>query len=53
MPIRCLSFVEYGDTGWGRHPQKAHNPTRDDVAAALPLPAGTVPQQHQEPHARG
>jgi len=35
MPIRCLSFVEYGETGWGWHLEKIRNPTWDDVVAAV------------------
>lgn len=35
MPIRCLSCVEYGETGWGWHIEKIRNPTMDDVVAAV------------------
>ena len=35
MPIRCLSFVEYGDTGWGWHLEEDRDPAWDDVRAAV------------------
>ncbi|HZU35524.1 MAG TPA: hypothetical protein VFA18_06445 [Gemmataceae bacterium] len=35
MAIRCLSFVEYGETGWGWQMEKIRNPTWDDVVAAV------------------
>jgi hypothetical protein len=34
MPIRCLSFVEYAETGWGWRVEKIRNPTWSDVVTA-------------------
>ena len=35
MAVRCLSFVEYGETGWGWHLEKIRNPTWDDILVSV------------------
>ena len=35
MPIRCLTFVVYGETGWGWHLEKVPNPTWDEIVTAI------------------
>jgi hypothetical protein len=35
MLIRCLTFVVYGETGWGYHLEKIPNPTWDEIVAAI------------------
>jgi len=35
MPVRCLSFVEYDETGWGWQLEKIREPTWDDVLVSV------------------
>ena len=35
MPVRCLSFVVYGETGGGWHMEKVANPTWDEIVASV------------------
>lgn len=35
MPVRCLSILEYGETGWGWHLEKISNPTWDEVFVSV------------------
>lgn len=35
MPVRCLSYVQYGETGWGWHLEKTHDPTWDDILVSV------------------
>ena len=35
MAVRCLSYVMYGETGWGWHMEKIANPTWDPVVDSV------------------
>jgi hypothetical protein len=35
MPIRCLTIVVYGETGWGWHLEKTPDPSWDQIVTAI------------------
>ena len=35
MPVRCLTIVIYGETGWGWHLEKTFNPAWDEIVASI------------------
>lgn len=35
MAVRCLSYVEYDERGWGWHMEKIANPTWDQVVSSI------------------
>ena len=35
MPVRCLTIVVYGETGWGWHLEKTVNPSWEQIVASI------------------
>ncbi len=35
MPVRCMSYVEYDERGWGWHMEKVANPTWGQVVGSI------------------
>ena len=35
MPVKCLTIVVYGESGWGWHLEKTFNPNWDEIIASI------------------